>query len=151
MRNFIVCGLLIALFSNCDQTSSESNELVFDKLIGVWEIENEQAYERWSKNPDGTYTSVMFTYQAADTNFSEKVKIYKQQNNWIFETLVKGQNGGQAVKFTSTQLSNTGVTFENPAHDFPKTIHYALESATLLRAFIAGGSDTVRFNFARAQ
>jgi hypothetical protein len=151
MRNYAIAFLLFVLFVNCRQTASVSNELIFDKLIGVWEIENEQAYERWSKNPDGTYTSVMFTYQAADTNFSEKVKVYKAQNNWIFETLVKGQNGGQPVKFTSTQLSNTEVTFENQAHDFPKIIHYSIESATLLRAFIAGGTDTVRFNFARAQ
>jgi len=93
----------------------------------------------------------MFKYKATDTSFSEKVKVYKVQDKWIFETLVKGQNGGQAVKFTSTQLSSTSVTFENPTHDFPKIIHYGLESTALLRAFIAAGTDTVRFNFSKAQ
>lgn len=149
MRNCLIIILLIVLFVNCTETNSSSNELIFDKLIGVWEIKNEQTYERWGKNPDGNYTSVMFKCQAADTNFSEKVKVFKDGNNWIFETLVKGQNGGQAVKFTSTQLSNTEVTFENKDHDFPKIIHYSIESATLLRAFIAGGADTVHFIFSR--
>lgn len=147
MRKLFVFLLFAGLLTNCEDATLKYT--ILDKFLGVWEIKGEKVYERWSKNSDGSYTSVMFSCQQPDTNYSEKVKVYKNQSGWTFETLVKNQNGGRPVKFQSTQMSDTGITFQNSAHDFPKTISYTLETPSLLKAYITDGIDTIRFNFSK--
>lgn len=135
------------LFFAC---SESVHQPVFEKLIGVWQIEGENEFEQWTKNNDGTFSSAMFKVKDGDTTFSETVKIYKnEKSKWVFEPLVSGQNAGKSVAFAEVLLNQTQVSFENQKHDFPKYIHYSLVSPVKLEAFIAGGSDTVRFNFKR--
>lgn len=130
--------------------SNKGEQMVFEKLIGIWKIEGENEFEKWTKNSDGTFSSVMFKVKNGDTTGLETVKIYKNKSSqWVYEPLVNGQNNGEAVAFTEVLLNETQVSFENQQHDFPKYIHYSLLSPVKLEAFIAGGSDTVRFNFKR--
>lgn len=146
----LVFGVFIALiFFSCSNPSSDN--LLFNKLEGTWKIDNENEFEKWSMNPDGSFNSLMYSVKGTDTVYAENVKIYQNGRNWVFETFVKDQNDSKSVKFESTQLSNTEVTFENPSHDFPKRIHYTLESSAVLKAYITGNSDTVFFNFTKAK
>ena len=133
---------------------SETKELVFDKLVGLWESEDGGSFEQWNKNPDGTYQSRAYSKKGADTSWNEQAYIYPENDNWIFENTVKGQNEGKAVKFTSTLLNKKTVQFSNPQHDFPTDINYTLPDATTLNAFITGpnnkgGKDTIPFNYKR--
>lgn len=130
--------------------SNDGKQLVFEKLIGTWQIEGENEFEKWTKNGDGTFSSAMFKVENNDTTYLETVKIYKNKNSqWVFEPLVSGQNDGKTVAFTEVLLNETQVSFENQQHDFPKYIHYSLLSPVKLEAFIAGDNDTIRFNFKR--
>lgn len=134
------------LFFSC----SSDKDLVFDKLVGTWRLEGRNEFERWTKNHDGSFTSVMFSVNDKDTVFSETVKIFESTDSeWIFETLVQNQNNGRAVQFKSVLLNPTQIIFENLQHDFPKSIHYSVNETDKLNAFIAGKGDTIQFNFTR--
>jgi hypothetical protein len=128
--------------------------LVFDKLVGTWQSGNHKSFERWSKNADGTYGSVAFSIKGTDTSWNEQASVYRENDKWIFENTVKGQNNGKAVRFVSSSLSENSVQFSNPAHDFPTDINYTLPDANTVNAFIIGpnnkgGRDTIPFNYTR--
>jgi len=141
------------LFFSCSTGKENSNaaesNLVFDKLVGTWKLSEEDQFEQWTKNADGSYSSRMYSVVGADTNVMEDVKIMNDAGKWNFVTHVKGQNKGKAVTFMNTILKDTLVQFENPAHDFPRIINYRLASQNDMQAFIAGTSDTIYFNFSR--
>lgn len=132
--------------------SASSSSVIFDKLIGTWENENGKSFEQWIKNPDGTFNSKVFSVKGMDTSYNEEASIYKENENWVFENRVKNQNDGKAVKFTSTQLSNSSVQFSNPAHDFPTDVNYTVVDSVTVNAFVigpaaSGGKDTFYFNY----
>ncbi len=145
--SLFVVVLMYSCSSNKDNSKSE--ELIFDKLIGTWQLAGEDQFEQWRKNPDGSYSSQAFSVTNKDTVVMEDVNIVNEQGKWNFITLVKGQNKGKAVTFTSTILEDTLVQFENPAHDFPRMVNYRLASQDNLQAFIGGATDTIYFNFTR--
>lgn len=152
----MIRALVIILFlifgMSCSNKSSETKEksnLIFDKMIGTWQLAGEDQYEQWSKNKDGSYSSRAFSVINKDTLIMEEVKITNDAGKWNFTTLVKGQNKGKAISFTSTVLQDTLVQFENPAHDFPRMINYRMASQNNMQAFIGGSTDTIYFNFTR--
>jgi len=142
---------VLVLFTACKSPAPPADDLVFDKLVGVWRSENGKSFEQWTKNADGTFRSRVFSINGTDTSFNEEANIYKDNEKWIFENRVKGQNEGKAVKFVSSLLTYNSVQFSNPGHDFPTDINYTLSNANTLNAFIIGpnkngGRDTIPFN-----
>ncbi len=156
---FLSCGASDTTTETATQTKEESvtpDPLVFDKLLGIWQSEDGKSFERWTKNPDGTYASVVYVLNGKDTAFQERAKIYEEQGKWIFENTVSGQNDGKAVKFTAGILTEKTVQFSNPAHDFPNDINYTLPDNNTVNAFIVGknkqgGQDTIPFNYKRVK
>jgi hypothetical protein len=127
---------------------------VFDLLIGTWKTSDGKLFERWTKNDNGTYTSVVFSLKGSDTSWKERVNIYPENDKWVYENIVADQNAGQSVKFTSIFLTSNSVQFSNPAHDFPTDINYTLPDVNTVNAFIVGpdnkgGKDTIPFNYTR--
>jgi hypothetical protein len=152
LRLLIVLIITISILAWKSRTIPQS--VVFDKLVGIWVMKNGRSFEQWNKNSDGTYRSVGFTVKGADTSWNEQASIYPENNKWVFENTVKGQNDGKAVRFTSTILTERTVQFSNPAHDFPTDINYTVSDANTLNAFIVGpdnkgGKDTIPFDFTR--
>jgi hypothetical protein len=140
-----------AVSSTVDQPS-----LVFDKLVGTWQSEDGKSFERWTKNTNGSFRTAGFSVKGSDTSWNEQGNVYSENDHWIFENTVKGQNDGKAVKFTSTILTDDIVQFSNPAHDFPTDINYTVPDANTINAFIVGpnanrGKDTIPFNFTRVK
>ncbi len=166
---FIAIIILYAFLPACNNQNSEKVEasapktdavvpaaLVFDKLIGTWLLEDGKTFEQWTKNADGTFQSIVFSVKGSDTSYNEKAKTYKENENWVFENTVNGQNDGKAVKFTSSKLTDITVQFSNPAHDFPTDINYTVPDANTINAFIIGpnkngGKDTIPFNYKRVK
>ncbi len=152
VRNVIFSGALIFLMACSNKetgTAEADSNLIFDKLLGTWKLAEEDQFEQWSKNEDGSYSSRAFAVVGKDTTIMEEVKIVPEAGKWNFITQVKGQNKGKAVTFTSSLLQDTLVQFENPAHDFPRIINYRLASKNDMQAFIGGTTDTIYFNFSR--
>ena len=86
--------------------------------------------------------------------WKESARIFPENNNWVFENKVQGQNDGKTTRFTSTLLNETSVQFSNPAHDFPTDINYTVADPNTINAFIIGpnnkgGKDTIPFNYTR--
>jgi hypothetical protein len=50
-----------------------------------------------------------------------------------------------------TRIDDHSVTFENPAHDFPKTIRYSLKGEGTLEAVVSAGDRSITFTFRRQQ
>lgn len=156
---FCACVLTAACNNAGENSAAEKNVstptpsvMVFDKLVGTWQNEDGKSFERWTKNHDGTYNSKVFSVKGTDTSYNEEAIIYKENANWVFENRVKNQNDGKAVKFTSTQLTDSHVQFSNPAHDFPTDVNYTVVDSTTVRAFIIGTAkngrkDTFYFNY----
>lgn len=164
----IIPGVSAFLFLSCSTNTDETTtttqstasvkaqSLVFDKLVGTWQSEDGKTFERWNRNSDGTYTSVVYLLNGEDTTFQERAKIYEDHEKWIFENMVSGQNAGKAVKFTAGILTENTVQFSNPAHDFPNDINYTLPDDNTVNAFIVGpnqqgGKDTIPFNYKRVK
>ncbi len=140
--------------TEANKADNETKELVFDKLVGLWKSEDSGSFEQWDKNTDGSYQCRAYSIKGVDTSWNEKADIYPENDNWIFESTIKGQNDGKAVKFTSTILNEKTVQFSNPQHDFPTDVNYTVPDATTLNAFIIGpnkkgGKDTISFNYTR--
>lgn len=129
---------------------------VLDKLVGTWQLEDGKSFERWTKENDGKYRSLVYALRGTDTIINEKAVIYKEGDAWVFENWVNGQNNDKPVKFTSSLLNDHAIRFSNPEHDFPNQIHYGISDDNVLNAFITGhnekgGIDTIPFNYKRVK
>jgi len=129
---------------------------VFSQLVGTWQSEDGKSFERWTKNDNGTFSSVGFSIKGTDTSWNEHASIFPENEKWVFENTVKDQNDGKAIRFTSSLLTASSVQFSNPAHDFPTDINYTIKDANTVNAFIVGpnskgGKDTIPFNFTRVK
>jgi hypothetical protein len=164
-------SFFILLLAACNNESSDTGKtinsrpdtvlkvkehLVFDRLTGTWQSEDGKSFERWTKIEDGSYRSVVFSVKGTDTSWNEQAHIYPENDKWIFENTVKGQNDDKPVKFASGLLNKNSVEFSNPAHDFPTSVHYTLPDANTVNAFITGpdakgGKDTIRFNYTKVK
>jgi ketosteroid isomerase-like protein len=56
-------------------------------------------------------------------------------------------NGERSVEFRVKELGTSGVTFENPEHDFPKAIAYERTGDELKATLSADGARTLGFTF----
>lgn len=153
MKKIAVLLVSCVLFINCSHQETgvkePENKLIFEKLLGTWQLSTDDEFEQWTKDSDSSYSSRTFGVDGSDTTIMEKVKIIKDQNNWNFITQVSGQNKGKSITFKSTFIGDTIIQFENPAHDFPRLINYRLVSKNAMQAFIGGATDTIYFNFSR--
>lgn len=166
-KPFVVAVVIILTIISCNNKDSDTEtttenvapnsvtkELVFDKLVGTWKSEDGKSFEQWTRNENGTYQSRAYSIKGMDTSWNEQANIYPENDNWIFENTVKGQNEGKSIKFTSTILNEKTVQFSNPQHDFPTDVNYTLPDINTVNAFIIGpnnkgGRDTIPFNYIR--
>ena len=51
-------------------------------------------------------------------------------------------NAVAGTDFRLTKIDAESVTFENPAHDFPKVIRYARRAAGGMEAVVSGAADS---------
>lgn len=137
-------------------TTPTTEATVFDKLLGTWQNTGDNSFERWTKNDNGTYRTLVFAVNGSDTAFKEDNQVYQENGKWVSENKVSGQNDGRSVKFTESLMTANSFQFSNPAHDFPTDIHYDIVDANTINAYIVGpnnkgGKDTIPFNFTRVK
>lgn len=75
--------------------------------------------------------------------------IVERGGGLVYQAMPNGRS--PATDFTMTHIEANSVTFENPAHDFPKSIRYALRPDGTLEAVVSGapGSRSLTFTFRR--
>lgn len=115
-----------------DSTSVRYSELVL-KLMGAWTDSVSEpgalVHEIWSRTDDGFHAGTGFVMVGQDTVFVELLSLaYDSTGLPSYDVRVPSQNEGGMVRFPLTACNGDSMVFENPAHDFPQRIVYALQA-----------------------
>lgn len=85
--------------------------------------------ERWARTDDGFHSGLGWVMAGNDTVFIEHLSLaYDSSGTVSYDVRVPSQNEGGTVRFPLTACIGDSMVFENPAHDFPQRIVYALQS-----------------------
>jgi hypothetical protein len=129
-------------------------------IVGDWyyidSAENTTFFESWKprmnmsispKDPLIVWTDSIFgrgySISNNDTAVWERLVIDTKPDKWTFTATVEGQ---APVVFTETQRSDRRLRFENPDHDFPKSIEYVRKDS-MLTATVSNETRTLHFTF----
>lgn len=111
---------LIIFFISCSE--NKLNRLDF--LVGTWKNSEKGLYEVWEMDENNTLKGYSYTLKNNEKVISEFLRIYKLENNTVYEAKVINQNEGEAISFTLNEKIKSTLSFENNNHDFPKKIQY---------------------------
>jgi len=110
-------------------------------LAGCWSSEGREAGsgEQWSAPAGGTMLGTSRTVRGGRTVEWEFLRI-REAEDGILEYVALPSRQAETV-FRMSRISDRGVTFENPGHDFPQRIVYRREGLDRLVARIEGSVD----------
>ena len=148
MKNTWIILIVFCLFMNCkkDRELSKSKNIKFEKiaeldwLVGNWinDAGLEKSYENWIKKNDSTLTAHSFTLLGRDTIFAERITLTQKNNETLFIVNAYQETEDQVVVFKLQKNDNGIYSFENPRHDYPKSISYSNPVRDSLHAWIEG-------------
>lgn len=112
----------------------------FAWLAGCWQRSGEgwQTVEHWMKPDGGTMLGMSRTVVRDTTREFEFLQLQADENGDLY--YVAFPSGQKETWFKLTELENNRAVFENPEHDFPQRIIYALKGDGSLWARIEGVS-----------
>lgn len=115
-----------------DSTTARYRELVL-KLMGAWTDSVSEpgalVHEIWSRTDDAFHAGTGFVMVGQDTVFIEHLSLaYDSTGTPSYDVRVPSQSEGGMVRFPLTACIGDSMVFENPAHDFPQRIVYALQA-----------------------
>lgn len=106
-------------------------------LAGCWELRTPTrvTHEHWMAPLGGALVGMSRTVASGVMREFEYLRIVR-----IADTLryIAAPSGQRETRFAVTQLTDSVVTFANPAHDFPQQIEYRRRGADSLVATISG-------------
>jgi hypothetical protein len=105
--------------------------------------------ERWTPPAGGSMLAVSRTIRNGGMNAFEFLCLVEREGGVVYQAMPNGRQ--PATDFRLTKLEPNNLTFENPAHDFPKVIRYALGADGTLEATISGsdGQKPVTFRYTK--
>jgi hypothetical protein len=103
--------------------------------------------ERWTPPSGGSMLSISRTLRNGSMSAFEFLCIVERNGGLVYQAMPNGRQ--PATDFTLTKMDGTSLTFENPAHDFPKMIRYTLGAEGTLEAVVSGaeGQKPLTFRF----
>lgn len=121
-------------------------------IAGCWGLDRgpRQVAEHWMAPGGGTMMGVSRTIAAGKTSEWEFLIIREAAGG--LEYVAKPSGQAEAI-FTARAAAATEVTFENPAHDFPKRIIYKRDGETLTAAIegpMNGQNRRIEFPYKKA-
>jgi len=128
--------------------ASLQSQTHFGWLEGTWKQNEKSVYEVWTKG-SGEILLEGVSYKIStkgDTVITEKISLVQEGDRYYYVPDVAGDQG--PIRFSITQINETGFIAENPAHDFPKKIAYTYSKKNnQLTATISGDGKSIGFNF----
>lgn len=122
-------------------------------MAGVWvgSVGSSTAEERWTPPAGATMLGVARTVRNDRLTGFEFLRITEREGTLVYAAMPNGRS--PATEFILTRVEARSVTFENPAHDFPKVIRYSLGEDGVLEAVVSGdpGQRPQTFRFERQQ
>ena len=118
-------------------------------LAGVW-TGTTGSEERWTPPGGRSMFGVSRTLKNNVLTEFEFLCIVERGGGLVYQAMPNGRS--PATDFRMTRLDTNSVTFENPAHDFPKSIRYSLRADGTLEAVVGGasGGRSITFTFKRS-
>jgi hypothetical protein len=105
-----------------------------------------QSEESWTPPGGGAMLGMSRTVKGDRMAAFEFLRIVERDNTLVY---IAQPNGRPPTEFVLTALTGDSATFENPAHDFPKTIRYARRADGGLEARVSAGDRGETFAFRR--
>lgn len=107
-------------------------------LGGTWigSTRNSTFEERWTPPVGGAMQGMARSTRGGRTTSFEFLCIVERGGTLVYQAMPNGRQ--PATDFTLTKMEGMSVTFENPAHDFPKAVTYTLASGGTLEAVVSG-------------
>jgi hypothetical protein len=93
--------------------------------------------ERWTTPAGGAMLAVSRTVKDGRLTAFEFLRIVERDGGLVY---IAQPGGRPPTEFVLTAVSAQSATFENPAHDFPKMIRYAIRNDGLLEARVSDGA-----------
>jgi Domain of unknown function (DUF6265) len=94
--------------------------------------------ERWTPPAGGAMLGVSRTIKGGKMVAFEFLRISEKDGGLVY---IAQPNGRPPTEFALTEADDNSLTFENPAHDFPKMIRYARRPDGTLEARISDGAE----------
>lgn len=148
MKNLVLCILLL-----CAASAHAQNKLdQLAWLAGCWMQDGAEAgtTEQWMAPAGGTMVGMGRTVRAGKTVEFEFMRIHTAPDGkLLFTALPSGQ---KEATFTELRIDDTGVVFENLAHDFPHRVIYRHLDNRLLASIEGmrkGAAKTISFPMRR--
>jgi len=119
-------------------------------LSGVWQGVQGTATleEHWTPAEGGAMLATSRTVRGGSMSEFEFLCIAERGGGLVYSAMPNGRT--PATDFMLTAIDDTSATFENPSHDFPKVIRYALLPDGTLQAIIGdGAARRTTFTFRR--
>jgi len=107
-------------------------------LARCWLSEDGATREQWTAAPGGYLFGFSVTLHDGAPVFFEQLRIEPGPDGLVYQAYPRGHG---PTAFTESAASETAITFENAAHDYPQKITYALsgERLTATISLIDGG------------
>ena len=102
--------------------------------------------ERWTPAAGGAMLGISRTIAKGRMAAFEFLRIVSRDGTLIY---IAQPGGRPPTEFRLTALTPESVTFENPAHDFPKLIRYNLKSDGTLEARVGDHARSQSYEFRR--
>jgi hypothetical protein len=108
-------------------------------IAGVWVGTTDKSVveERWTPAAGGSMLGVGRTLRNGVMSAFEFLCIAERDGGLVYMAMPNGRT--PATDFTATAVTADSVTFENPAHDFPKLIRYTRRPDGTLETAVSGG------------
>jgi Domain of unknown function (DUF6265) len=151
MKTIAATVFLIGCFvisSNGQGSNAKENFNKLSWLEGKWIRTNVKpgrtAHERWKKISPTEMRGFGVNMKGSDTVFVEKISIVIKDDGLFYVADVPENK--KPVYFKFIEVSDRGFVCENPSHDFPKKIAYALEG-NKLKAVVSGDGKAIDYIF----
>ncbi|MFY8188018.1 MAG: DUF6265 family protein [Flavobacterium sp.] len=150
MKNIITPFILFAVFI----LMSCKNELQINQLKwmeGSWiQLEQDGSFEEnWQLKPSdsGTFLVGKGIWLKDSTVFTEYIHLYvnKEKEHFLYRVMDSSDEIHSGTVFTSTEVSDSMLVFENPKHDFPKKIIYQKINDSLIHATVLNEEREIKF------
>lgn len=107
-------------------------------LAGTWSgtAGKDTTEERWTPPSGGSMIAISRTLRSGQMNAFEFLCIVERGGGLVYQAMPNGRQ--PATDFVLTKIGENSLTFENPSHDFPKMIRYALTDDGTLEATVSG-------------
>jgi hypothetical protein len=110
------------------------------QLVGTWQVEGQAVYEHWDRLGETALKGFSYELKDGQPVVSEYLDLFKRGDDWVYAATVLNQNEGRTVEFVQCQGDKGAISFENPAHDFPRRIVYRFVSDREMAVTVSDGA-----------